>query len=87
MSKVLLCFYAALVMTYDACTSENSRALTVASLQRLKMETVIPAPADCQVRPVIKFSNAQSIVSCARSMTSHGSTVNTSPAAVQLGGV
>ena len=77
----------------DTCTSGNSRVLTVAWLQRLQMETLIPAPADCEVRSMIKFSNAQSIAqiefigSCARSMTTHGSTVNTSPAGVRLGGV
>ena len=43
----------------DACTSGTSRILTVASLQRLKMEALIPAPANCEVRSVIKFLNAQ----------------------------
>ena len=45
----------------DACTSGTSRVLTVVSLQRLKMEALIPPPADREVRPVIKFLNAQSI--------------------------
>jgi hypothetical protein len=31
------------------------------SLQLLKMKALIPAPADCEVRSVIKFLNAQSI--------------------------
>ena len=44
-----------------ACTSGTSRVLTVASLQQLKMEALIPAPADCEVRSVIKFLNVQSI--------------------------
>ena len=48
------------VMTsHDACTSGTSRVLTVASLQRLKIEALIPAPADCEVRSVTKFLNAQ----------------------------
>ena len=46
---------------YDACTSGTYRVLTVASLHRLKMEAFILAPADCEVRFVIKFLNAQSI--------------------------
>ena len=48
--------------SHDACTSGTSRVLTVASLQRLKMEAVIPAPSDCGLRSVIEFLNAQSIV-------------------------
>ena len=51
------------ITSHDACTSETSRVLTVASLQRLKMEPLIPAPADCEMRSVIKFLNAQSIES------------------------
>ena len=47
--------------SHDACTSGTSRVLTVASLQRLKMEALIRAPADCEVLSVIKFFNAQSI--------------------------
>ena len=50
------------VMTsHDACTSATSRVLTVASLQRLKTEILIPAPADCEVRSVLKVLNAQGI--------------------------
>ena len=50
------------VMTpHDARTSGTSQVLTVASLQRLKMEALIPAPADFEVRSVIKFLNAQRI--------------------------
>ena len=48
------------VMTlHDACTSGTSRVLTVASLEWLKMGTLIPAPADRVVRSMIKFLNAQ----------------------------
>ena len=47
--------------SHDACTSRTSWVLTVASLQRLKMGALIPAPADCEVRSLIKFLNAQSI--------------------------
>ena len=44
------------VMTsHEACTSGTSLVLTVASLQRLKLEALIPAPADCEVRSVIQF--------------------------------
>ena len=43
-----------MMTSHDACTSGTSRVLTVASLQRLKMEALIPAPADCEVRSVIK---------------------------------
>ena len=42
-------------------SSGTSLVLRVASLQRLKMDALIPAPADCEVRSVIKFLNAQSI--------------------------
>ena len=45
----------------DACTSETLRVLTVALLQRLKLEALIPTSADCEVRSVMKFLNAQSI--------------------------
>ena len=47
--------------SHGACTSGTSRALTVASLQRLRMEALIPAPANCEVRSVIKFLNAKII--------------------------
>ena len=48
-------------MSHDSCTSGISRVLTIASLQRLKMKALIPAPANCEVLSVIKFLNAQSI--------------------------
>ena len=44
------------------CTSGTFWVLTVASLQRLKMESLIPAPADSEVQSVLKFLDAQSIV-------------------------
>ena len=47
------------MMSYDACTSRAFRVLRVASLQRLKMEAIIRAPADCEVRSGIKFLNAE----------------------------
>ena len=47
--------------SHDACTSGISRVLTVASLQRLMMKALIPAPTSCEVWSVIKFLNAQSI--------------------------
>ena len=46
---------------YDVCTSGTSRFLTVASWQRLKMEVLIPAQADCEIQSVIKFLNTQDI--------------------------
>ena len=50
------------VMTsHDACTSRTSPVLIVESLQRLKVEALIPTPADGEVRSVITFLNAQSI--------------------------
>ena len=50
------------VMTlHGACTSGTSRVLTVASLQRLKMKALILAPADCEVRYMLKFLNAKTI--------------------------
>ena len=50
------------VMTsHDACTIRTFRVLTLASLQRLKLEALIPTPAGCEVRSVIKFLSAQSI--------------------------
>ena len=78
--------------SHDACTSGTSRVLTVASLQRLKMDVLIPASADCDMRSVIVFdctehSADRNSSSAARSMATHGSAVNTSPAGVRLGGV
>ena len=58
---------------HGACTNGTSRVLTVALLQRLKMEAFILAPANCEVWSVIKILNAESIapikflVSCASS--------------------
>ena len=46
--------------SHDACTSGTFRVLTVTALKRLKMESFIPAPADCEVRSVIVL-NVQSI--------------------------
>ena len=52
------------VMTsHDSCTIGTFRVLTVASLQRLKLEVLIPTPADCEVSSVIKFLNSQSTAS------------------------
>ena len=42
------------------CTSGISWVLAVASLQLLKMEALIPAPAVCEVWSVIELLNAQS---------------------------
>ena len=51
MKRLRVCYR---VMTsHDTCTE--------ASLQRFKMEALNPTPADCEVRSVIKFLNAQSI--------------------------
>ena len=47
--------------SHEACTGGISRVPTVASLQRLKMEALILSSADCEVRSLIKFLNAQSI--------------------------
>ena len=47
--------------SHDAYTNRTSRVITVASLQRLNLEALIPAPADCEVLSVIKFLNAQGI--------------------------
>ena len=49
------------ITSHAACTSGNSRVLAVASLQRLKTNALIPAPAGCEVRSVITFLNAQNI--------------------------
>jgi hypothetical protein len=54
-----------------ACTNGTSCVLTVAALQLLKMEALIPAPADCEVRSVIKFLNAQSIAFTITELSSH----------------
>ena len=43
------------MISHGACTSETSLVVTVASLQRLILEALIPVPADCEVRSVIKF--------------------------------
>ena len=81
------------VMTSNnACTSGTSRVLTVASLQRLKVETLIPPHVDYEVLCVIKFLNALSIapikmyLNCARSTAIHVSMGDTFAAGVQLGG-
>ena len=49
------------MMKHDACTSGTSRVPTEASLQWFKVESLIPAPADCEVRFLIKILNAQSV--------------------------
>ena len=41
--------------SHDAWTSGTSRVLIGTSLQRLKMEVLIPVPVDCEVRFVINF--------------------------------
>ena len=41
------------------CTGGTSQVVTIGSLQRLQMEALIPAPADCEIRLIIKFLNAQ----------------------------
>ena len=80
------------ITLHDACTSGTIQVLTVASLQRLKLEALIPASANYEVRSVIKFLNAQSIAPIekyrqrARSMDTYGSRVNTS-SGVRLGSV
>ena len=56
-----LCVRDRVMTSHDVCTSGTSRVLTAPSLQRLKMELLIPAPADCEVGPVIQFLNAHSI--------------------------
>ena len=73
---------------------------TVASLQRLRVTALVPAPADCEVRSITKVFNAQSIepIVIHRQLCQvygHtrpddqqiGSMVSTSPAVVRLGGV
>ncbi|KAJ4438194.1 hypothetical protein ANN_14133 [Periplaneta americana] len=51
-----------LVMSWHGTyASRTSRVLSVASLYWLKMDTPITAPAECEVRSVIKFLNAQGI--------------------------
>ena len=51
------------MISHDACISGTSRVLTVASLQRLKLEALTPALADFEVRSVIKCLDAQRIAS------------------------
>ena len=53
--------YDRIMMSYDVCTSGTSRVLSVALLQRLNMEALIPALSDCEVRSMIKVLNAQRI--------------------------
>ena len=43
-----------LMTSHVACTSETSRVFTVSSLQQLKLEALIPAHADFEVRWLIK---------------------------------
>ena len=47
--------------SHDACNSGTCRVLTVPSLQRLKIEALSLATADCDVRSMINILNAQSI--------------------------
>ena len=47
--------------SHDAYTSGTFRVLTVALLQRLKMEALNLAPADCEMRSMVKVLNIQSI--------------------------
>ena len=47
--------------SHGAGSSGIYRVLTVALLQRLKMEALIPAAIDSEVRSVIMFLNVQSI--------------------------
>ena len=49
-------------MSHDSCSTGTFRVLTLASLQRMKLEALIPAPSDGEVRSIIKFLNAESIV-------------------------
>ena len=49
------------MMSHDACTSGTFQFLTVASLQRFKIEALIPAPASREMLSVIKFLNAQNL--------------------------
>ena len=46
--------------SHEVYTIGTSRVLTVASLQRLKIQAHIPAPANGEVQSVIKFLNAKS---------------------------
>ena len=48
-----------IMTSHVPCTSGTSRIFTASSLQRLKLETLVPVPADFEVRPVIKFLNAK----------------------------
>ena len=59
--EATVCVRDRVMASHDACTSGTYRVLTVAFLQRLRMEAFIPTPADCEMRSVIKFLNAQSI--------------------------
>ena len=82
------------VMTsHDAFTSGTFRVLTIASLQLLKMEALISAPGDYEVRYVIEFlRNKRRRMLTSGDVLLHdnghtGFEVNKSPAGVQLGGV
>ena len=59
--KLFIAWSDIIMTSHVACTSGTSRVLTVASLKRLKMEALSPAPIDYEVRSVIKVLNAQSI--------------------------
>ena len=51
------------MISHDACTSGTSRVFTIVSLQRMKMEVLIPAPVYWEGAVFVKFLNAQSIAS------------------------
>ena len=54
------CVHDRVMTSHDARTTGTSRVLTLPSLQRLKMEALIPAPPDCEVQSVI-VCDAQNI--------------------------
>ena len=56
-----LCVHDRVMTSHDGWASGTSQVLTVASLEQLKMEALIPAPANCEVWSVIKFLNAQNV--------------------------
>ena len=58
--EATVCVRDIVTTSHGACrpTSGTSRVLTEASLQRIKLVALIPAPADCEVWCVIKYLKA-----------------------------
>ena len=75
------CVYVIVVTSHDAFSTGTSRVFRVASVQRLKVEALIPAPTNCEMHSVMKFLNAQSTATDTRTQSkAHGVSIDISAA-------